>query len=125
MSSTNDELIKKQGGYEVMGKEYKIKLKDLCHLIDEEIISEDMIITEGKSWIEKGFKVRIDAPNGYDGQQRHIHVGQYAWNQDGSRSHKGSWPNAEPTKAAKSIAAKGLNIDIKALESHMDYEFNV
>lgn len=95
---------------------YNIALSDFIHFIDQ-----DVIITEGKSWTEKGLKCRIDPPNGYSGQQRHIHVGKFVWNQDGSRSHEGRWVNSEPAKRAQQMAAKGLGIDIEMLESCMDW----
>lgn len=94
--------------------QYKIKIRDFLNLL------EGHIITEGRSWTEKGINVRIDSPNGYEGQQKHIHVGNFAWNQDGSRSHTGSWPNYEPTNRVKLIAAKGLGIDMNMLESYLD-----
>ncbi len=81
---------------------YKITMGDFLKLVDQ-----GMIVTEGKSWTEKGLKCRIDPPNGYAGKQRHIHVGKFAWNQDGSRSHEGCWGNSEPTNRARQIAARG------------------
>ncbi len=102
-------------------KRYKITLRDFCMLIS---LCGSELLTESKSGAEKGIKFRLDTPNGYGGQQRHIHVDQgklhYAWNQDGSRSHVGSWPKKEPIMQVKQIAAKGLGIDISMLERCMD-----
>ena len=94
---------------------YKLTVKEYCQLLEQEVA-----LLEGKTEYYKGIPFHLDKANGYNGQQVHIHVDKYAWNQDGTRSHTRKWPNKEPSKAIKRLAAEKLGIDINLLESMMD-----
>ena len=94
---------------------YEISLYDFCKLIENGTIS---VLTEGKSGVSHGISFRVDSPNGYPGQQVHVHVGKYAWNKDGSRSHAGKWPNRQPSAKIKQIAATQLGVDVSLLEQY-------
>ncbi len=98
---------------------YQITVKEFCYLLEQ-----GLILTEGKSYKSHGITFRLDTPNAYANQQIHVHVDQknlhYAWNQDGSRSHVGRWPNKEPSRAIKQIAADQLGISMSMLENYMD-----
>ena len=94
---------------------HEISLYDFCKLIENGKIS---VLTEGKCGTLHGISFRVDSPNGYPGQQVHVHVDKYAWNKDGSRSHVGKWPNRQPTAAIKQIAADKLGIDVRMLEQY-------
>ncbi len=95
--------------------EFVISLKEFCFLMDDEYAT----IQEGLSGMYKNVQYRIDAGNAYSGQQKHVHVGPYAWQQDGSRSHASQWPSAQPTRKQKQAAAFALNIDVSMLESYL------
>lgn len=98
---------------------YKISVSEYCLLLEREVL-----LTEGRTNRTRDITFRLDSPNAYANQQIHVHVDQknlhYAWNQDGSRSHTNRWPNKEPSKAIKQIAADQLGISMDLLESYMD-----
>lgn len=96
----------------------EISVRDFCNLLEDGVI----LINESKSGVLKGIPYRIDPPgDAYAGQQRHIHIGDYTWNVDGSRSHESRWPSRAPSKRIKSVAAQMLGLDIGLLESYYDY----
>lgn len=114
----------------------KLKVREFCILLEEGLIKlPDVespgltVMTEGKTWSENGMKLRLDSPNAYDGQQKHIHVmtskGEYVWNQDGSVSHKNRRPGIKPSGAARKAAAKALGIDMSMLEGYMNYDMTI
>ena len=95
--------------------EFELSLKEFCFLMDEDC----GIIQESLSGTYKNLKYRIDAGNAYSGQQKHVHVGPYAWHQDGTRSHASQWPSTPPTRKQKQAAAQALNISMQMLESYL------
>ena len=95
--------------------ELKITIRDYCYLL-----VTFSVLTESKTLNIKGIHVRIDPGNAYAGQQKHAHVGDFAWHADGTRSHASQWPNHNPTKREKEAAALALKIPVSTLESYMD-----
>lgn len=96
---------------------FEISVRDFCTLIEDGLI----IINESKFGKVNGISYRIDPPGAaYDSQQKHIHIDNYVWNADGSRSHVSRWPDRAPSKRVKSIAANLLGIDVKLLENYYD-----
>lgn len=96
-----------------------LSIRDFCNLIPIDSLEEQ------KQGIDHGIRYRVDSPTGYKGQQYHIHVGDYTWNIDGSRSHSSRWPNQEPTRMQKKIAAKHLGISIDLLEQYIKNNYSV
>ena len=94
---------------------FEISARDFCYLLENEVI-----ITESKQGIIKGIPYRVDPPNAYANQQKHVHIGDYTWNLDGSRSHQSRWPNAEPSKKIRAVAAQALNVNMSILEQYLD-----
>ena len=112
--------------------QYKMKVRDFCSLLEQELIKlpEEnrtalSMVTEGKTWTEKGMKLRLDSPNAYEGQQKHIHVmtkkAEFVWNVDGSKSHEGRW-SGTPSNKVRMAAARGLGVDANLLENYLDYD---
>lgn len=96
-----------------------MSLSDFCNLIS---ISN---LEERRQGSENGILYRVDSPTAYKNQQYHIHVGDYAWNIDGSRSHSSRWPNHEPTRRQKQVAANHLGISIDILEQYINRDYSV
>ena len=96
---------------------FEISVRDFCSLLEDGLI----IINESKSGKINGIPYRIDPPGvAYAGQQKHIHIGDYTWNFDGSRSHDSRWPNRAPSNKIKRVAAQILGIDVSLLEGYYD-----
>ncbi|MBQ6777976.1 MAG: hypothetical protein IJP51_00585 [Acidaminococcaceae bacterium] len=97
---------------------FEISVRDFCNLLEDGLI----LVNESKSGVLNGIPYRIDPPGAaFAGQQKHIHIDDYTWNVDGSRSHESRWPSRAPSKRIKSVAAQMLGIDISLLESYYDY----
>jgi hypothetical protein len=70
---------------------------------------------------EGRWTLRLDKPH-YTGDQDHIHIekkglqGEFSWNEDGSRRHRGKFPpGVKNIKKAKKLAAEYLGVDGRTL----------
>lgn len=95
-------------------KHFEISVRDFCTLLELDLIKES------KQGTLNGIYYRLDSPNAYTNQQKHVHIGDYVWNLDGSRSHTSKWPNKEPTKKIRNVAAKVLDVDVTILEQNFE-----
>jgi hypothetical protein len=82
-------------------------------------------LSESKFGKYKNIDYRIDDPNGYPNQQKHVHVGKFTWNLDGTISHIGRSKGEQPTKAQKQAAAKALDVKIEILENWIDANYKI
>ena len=113
VNSKNDYSLKRYNDTTV---HYEISVRDFCNLLEDGVI----VLTESRHGVQNGISYRVDTPNAFAGQQVHIHIGDYAWNIDGTRSHKSRWPNRAPSNKIKNIAATQLGIDKSLLEGFLD-----
>lgn len=93
----------------------EISLNDFYVIVEASIIDRELL-QEGRNGIQNGIEYRFDPPNAYAKQQYHVHIGDYAWNIDGTRSHRSRWPSHEPTRRIKQVAADQLGISVEMLE---------
>ena len=97
----------------------EISLNDFYVILEANRIEENQRLQEGsRSGVRNGVRYRLDPPSAYAKQQYHVHANDYAWNIDGSRSHRSRWPNQEPSRRIKQVAADLLGIAVELLESY-------